>query len=89
MPTFPYTQWASDLVNQETQIEDGWADAETVLASNSAPDTAFLELGWQGGKIIWLYNNAQVSTLAPSDRERLFPQLAGLFKMAINNALLP
>lgn len=89
MPSFPYSDYATDLTAQATQIAAGWADAATVLTANGAPDTAFLEIGYRGGKILRLWDGIQVTSLPASERERLFPQLAGLFKLAMNNVLLP
>ena len=89
MPSFPYTGYATDLTTEATQIAGGWADAQTVLGANGAPDTAFLEIAYQGGKILRLWDGIQVTSLPASERERLFPQLAGLFKLAMNNVLLP
>lgn len=89
MPSYPYTGYVTDLTAQALQIVGGWGDAQTVLGANSAPDTAFLEIGYQGGKIVRLWDGIQVTSLPASEQERLFPQLAGLFKLAINSVLLP
>lgn len=89
MPSYPYTGYVTDLTAQATQIAGGWADAQAVLGANSAPDTAFLEIGYQGGKIVRLWDQQEMTILPASERERLFPQLAGLFKLAMNNVLLP
>lgn len=89
MPTFPYTDYATDLTAQALQITGGWSDAQSVLSSNGAPDTIFLEIGFVAGKIVRMWDGAQLTALNPNEQERLFPQLAGLFKLAMNNALLP
>lgn len=89
MPSYPYTDYAVALNANALQITGGWADAQSVLGANGAPETAYLEIGYQGGKIVRLYDGLQVLALPDSEKERLFPQLAGLFKKAMNNALLP
>jgi hypothetical protein len=90
MPANPYTQIATNLTTEESNILASWGFAEAELASQSAPATAFLEIQWDGTTAISrVFDNAQISTLAQSEQLRLYPQLGGLFNLAMRNKLYP
>lgn len=89
MPSNEFQNYTTDLQAQANLILAAFTNAQAELASQSAPNTVFLEIAYNSGKIIRLYDNAQVITLPDSEQARLYPQLKGLFKLAINAVLLP
>jgi hypothetical protein len=89
MPYFPFADYVTALQDEQTAIQGEWTDAQTVLNSNGAPDTVYLEIKFEGGKIVRTSDGAQVSSLPDSEKLRLNPQLNGLFKLAMHNLLLP
>jgi hypothetical protein len=90
MPANPYPQIATNLITEESNITSSWGFAETELATQAAPATAFLEIQWDGiSAISRVFDSAQVSSLAQSEQLRLYPQLGGLFNLAMRNLLYP
>lgn len=89
MPYNPFPDLYTTLQGQADQVDLNWTDAELQLGGAGAPDTTFLDLAWSGGKIIRIYDGQQVSTLTEAQKAVLHPHLYGLFKKAINAALLP
>lgn len=90
MPANPYSTIATNLIAEEADIIASWGNAETELISQVAPATSFLEIQWDGGsRIIRIFDSVQVSSLAQSEQLRLYPQLGGLFNLAMRNLLYP
>lgn len=89
MPANPYTQIATNLATEESNVAASWGFAESELTSQGAPATAFLEIQYGGGAITRIFDSAPVSTLAQSEQLRLYPQLGGLFNLAMRNLLYP
>lgn len=89
MPLNPYPTIATNLTTEESNITSAWGSAETELAAQIAPATPFLEIQWDGSAITRIFDSVQVSTLAQSEQLRLYPQLGGLFNLAMRNLLYP
>lgn len=89
MPANPYTQIATNLITEEGNILASWGFAEAELTTQAAPATIFLEIQWDGSVITRIFDSAQVSSLAQSEQLRLYPQLGGLFNLAMRNLLYP
>jgi len=89
MPANPYPTIATNLTTEESNITSAWGFAETELTSQGAPQTGFLEITWTTTNIVRAFDGAQVSTLAQSEQLRLYPQLGGLFNLAMRNLLYP
>lgn len=89
MPANPYSTIATNLIAEEADIIASWGNAETELATQTAPATSFLEIQWDASVITRIFDGAQVSTLAQSEQLRLYPQLGGLFNLAMRNKLYP
>ena len=88
MPANPYPTIATNLTTEESNIIASWGFAETELQSQGAPATEFLEIRWDGGSsILRVFDNAPVSSLLQSEQYRLYPQLGGLFNLAMRNLL--
>ena len=84
-----YSTIATDLTAQSVDILDAFGDAQTELQSQSAPETYFLEIGFIGGKIQRVWDGQQITSLSSAEQLRLYPQLGGLFNLAIRNLLYP
>jgi hypothetical protein len=89
MPANPYPTIATNLTTEESNITSAWGFAETELATQTAPQAIFLEIQWDGSAITRIFDSAQVSSLAQSEQLRLYPQLGGLFNLAMRNLLYP
>jgi hypothetical protein len=89
MPVNEFIAISANLTTEETTILDSWGDAESQLSTSSAPSTAFLEIQWDGSRITRVFDGVQVSSLGRSEQLRLYPQLGGLFNLAIRNLLYP
>jgi hypothetical protein len=90
MPANPYPQIATNLTTEESNIIASWGFAEAELTSQAAPATEFLEIRWDGGtSIVRVFDSVSVSTLSQSEQLRLYPQLGGLFNLAMRNLLYP
>jgi hypothetical protein len=74
----------------DTYVVNAFQQAQDELAAYSCDATSFLEIYYDGGasiKRIW--DGQDVQSLSERERLRLFPQLNGLFKLAMNNRLYP
>jgi hypothetical protein len=89
MPTNPYPQIATNLTTEESNIIASWGFAENELNSQTAPATCFLEIQWDGAAIIRIFDGSAVSSLSQAEQLRLYPQLGGLFNLAMRNLLYP
>jgi len=85
----PYVDITAALNNEQAVILAAFNNAEAELAANSAPQTGFLEIYWDGIRILRLYDSSQVSSLPASEQYRLYPQLGGLFNAAMRALLYP
>jgi len=85
----PYSIIATDLTTESVDIFNAWGNAETELASQGAPITGFLEISWNSSNIVRNFDNATVSSLSQAEQYRLYPQLGGLFNLAMRNLLYP
>ena len=74
----------------DTYVVNAFQQAQDELNNLSCDATAFLEIKYDGGgQIRRIWDDAVVQSLSERERLRLFPQLNGLFKLAINNRLYP
>lgn len=89
MPANPYQIAAIDLTAESNLILVAFTDAQAELNSQGAPEAVFLEIGYVGGKIIRNWDNAQVNSLSAAEQFRLYPQLGGLFNLAMRKLLYP
>ena len=87
----PYQdKYRPSLINTHDQyIVNAFNQAQNELASFGCDYTAFLEIYYDGSQIQRIWDGAQVQSLPERERLRLFPQLNGLFKLAMNNRLYP
>jgi hypothetical protein len=91
MPANPYPTIATNLTTEESNIASSWSQAANELLSQSAPDTIFLEIKFSSaaGAILREFDGTPVTSLALSEQLRLYPQLGGLFNLAMRNKLYP
>jgi len=73
----------------DTYVVNAFQQAQDELSSFGCDLTAFLEIKYDGGTIRRIWDDQIVQSLSERERLRLFPQLNGLFKLAINNKLYP
>jgi len=74
----------------DAYVVNAFQQAQDQLLDNSCDPTAFLEIKYDGGgRIRRIWDDQVVQSLSERERLRLFPQLNGLFKLAINNRLYP
>lgn len=73
----------------DTYVVDAFEKAQNDLVDFGCDVAAFLEIKFDGNKIQRIWDGQEVQTLPERERLRLFPQLNGLFKLAINNKLYP
>jgi hypothetical protein len=74
----------------DTYVVNAFQQAQDELNNLSCDQTAFLEIKYDGGgNIRRIWDDQVVQSLSERERLRLFPQLNGLFKLAINNRLYP
>jgi hypothetical protein len=74
----------------DTYVVNAFQQAQDELNNLSCDPTAFLEIKYDGGgNIRRIWDDQIVQSLSERERLRLFPQLNGLFKLAINNRLYP
>jgi len=74
----------------EVYIVNAFDLAQTTMAEQGCDATAFLEIKYDGGgQIRRIWDDSVVQSLSERERLRLFPQLNGLFKLAMNNRLYP
>ena len=84
-----YSTIASDLTAESVDILAAWSAAQTELVTQGAPVTYFLEIYWDSARIKRIFDDARVNTLPAAEQLRLYPQLGGLFNLAMRNLLYP
>jgi hypothetical protein len=84
-----YTTIAADLTAESVDIAAAWGDAQSELATQGAPVTYFLEIYWDTGRIKRIFDDARMTSLPAAEQLRLYPQLGGLFNLAMRNLLYP
>lgn len=86
----PYPTIATNLTTESTDILAAFNEAATELATQGAPQTAFLEIEWNGAsRVLRIFDGANVAGLSQAEQLRLYPQLGGLFNLAMRNLLYP
>jgi hypothetical protein len=85
----PYPVIVAELVAEQAEVLSAFNNAQTELNSQGAPVTAFLEIYFDGSAILRLFDNTPVTGLTPSEQLRLYPQLGGLFNLAMRASLYP
>ena len=89
-PNDPFPSIAIDLYQESLDVLAAFTNAETELLAQAALGATFLEITYDGSGIISrIFDNAQVSTLSDPEQLRLYPQLVGLFNLALRNKLYP
>ena len=78
-----------ELLLEYNGITAAWSQAETELQNLGAPASYFLEMYWDGSKIKRIFDDTQVSTLPLKDQLHLYPQLNGLYALAVRNYYFP
>lgn len=84
-----YPDFYTELAALDTTITSAWNNAQSELGTQNPPNTYFLEISWEDGKIRRTYDGSQVSGLSKAEQLRLYPQLNGLFKKAMLALLMP
>ena len=84
-----YATIAGQLTAESVDIAAAWGDAQAELSTQGAPVTYFLEIYWDTGRIKRVFDDARVNTLPAAEQLRLYPQLGGLFNLAMRNLLYP
>jgi hypothetical protein len=84
-----YATIAADLTAESVDILAAFAAARAELITQGAGDTFFLEINFTSGRIKRTFDNVEVISLADAEQLRLYPQLGGLFNLAIRNVLYP
>jgi hypothetical protein len=84
-------KYHSELINiHDTYVVIAFQQAQDELSNLSCDQTAFLEIRYDGGgNVRRIWDDQRVQDLSERERLRLFPQLNGLFKLAMNNRLYP
>lgn len=85
----PYVTAAADLTAQSVDVLAAFANAVIELNAQGCGDTFFLEIAFQAGKIIREWDGSVVAGLSQAEQWRLYPQLQGLFNLAMRNKLYP
>jgi pyruvate/2-oxoglutarate dehydrogenase complex dihydrolipoamide acyltransferase (E2) component len=92
MPLTPvniYPSQATDLNQEAADILAAFTNATAELNSQGASDALFLEIAFSGGKIIRVWDGNIVASLSSAEQKRLYPQLSGLFNLAMRTLLYP
>jgi hypothetical protein len=89
MPANPYSTIAANLTIEFNDVSSAFSFAQSELGTQGAPETFFLEIAFSGGKIIRNWDGNQVNGLPLAEQWRLYPQLGGLFNLAMRNLLYP
>jgi hypothetical protein len=84
-----YATIASDLTSESVDILAAFTDAQAELGTKGAPDTYFLEINFSSSRVRRNLDNARVDGLSQAEQLRLYPQLGGLFNLAMRNLLYP
>jgi hypothetical protein len=87
----PYNEkYRPALINiHDTYVVNAFQQAGDAMNEQGCDQTAFLELRYIEGQIRRIWDDAFVQSLPERERLRLFPQLNGLFKLAMNNRFYP
>lgn len=85
----PYPTIATNLTSQSVDVLAAFTDAQIELNSQGCADTYFLEIALAGGKIVRIWDGNQVNSLTSAEQWQLYPQLGGLFNLAMRNKLYP
>lgn len=88
-PVNPFPNIALDLSQEELDVLAAFTNAELELQAYSAPPIGFLELQYDGVRILRAWDSSQVSSLPQSEQYRLYAQLGGLFNAAMRALLYP
>jgi hypothetical protein len=75
------------LTARSTRVLTFFSDLESRLSSISAPNTAHLELYWDGSKVSRISDNTQIASLSAADQLKYYNHGLGLMKLAINAKL--
>jgi len=84
-----YSTIASDLTAESVDILAAFTAAQAELITQGAPTTYFLEIYFDTSRIKRVFDDARVDTLSEAEQLRLYPQLGGLFNLAMRNLLYP
>ena len=84
-----YATIAADLTAESVDILAAWNDARAELITQGAPETYFLEIYFDTSRIKRTFDGAAVNSLSQAEQLRLYPQLGGLFNLAMRNLLYP
>ena len=85
----PYPTIATNLTAQSVDVLAAFTNAQAELGAQGCADATFLEIGYLAGKIVRLWDGAQINSLTPGEQWNFYPQLGGLFNLAMNNKLYP
>lgn len=85
----PYPGYALTLTTTHTNIINAFTQAENQLIAQGCTNTAYIDLTFDGLKIVRRSDGTQVSTLPQHEIFILYGHLDGLFKTAMNNHLFP
>ncbi len=84
-----YATIAGQLTAESVDILSAFADARTELITQGAGDTYFLEINYTSSRIKRTFDDVEVISLSDAEQLRLYPQLGGLFNLAMRNLLYP
>jgi hypothetical protein len=84
-----YATIAGELTAESVDIFAAWVDARAELITQGAGDTFFLEINFTGNRIKRTFDDVEVISLPQAEQYRLYPQLGGLFNLAMRNLLYP
>lgn len=85
----PYPSIATNLTAESVDVLAAFTDAATELANQGAPSIGFLELQYDGSRILRAWDGQRVDTLSQAEQYRLYQQLGGLFNAALRALLYP
>lgn len=85
----PYPTIATNLTAESVDILQAFSDAQNELVTQSAPNTEFLEILFDGSRVRRIFDLQRVDALPQAEQLRLYPQLGGLFNLAMRNLLYP
>lgn len=85
----PYPTIATNLTAESVDVLAAFTDAAGELANQGAPPIGFLELQYDGSRIVRAWDGTRVDTLPQSEQYRLYPQLGGLFNASMRALLYP
>jgi hypothetical protein len=84
-----YDIYANNLAGVHDSVVIAYDQARSVLMDHGAPTTAHLDLIWNvdDNKIYRRQDFADMNAVSDADKLKLYYQLSGLFKIAMNNKL--